>query len=73
MMPLFEDEIKALRAEIQHVSSTQKMLARPALNIMLDLISPSSVVSRAELLRRYLAQIKAADGVIKVMYPVFVV
>ena len=66
-MPLSENEVKAICAEIQRVSSTQKMLVRPTLQYLLDILSSSSVVSPADLLHGYLAHIKAADGVVKVL------
>ena len=50
MMSFSENEIKAMNAEIQHVSSTKKLLARPALPVMLDLINPSFPISPVELL-----------------------
>ena len=70
MMSLSENEIKAMSAEIQHVSSTKKLLARPTLKIMLDLINPSFNISPVELLRQYFARIKAAEGLVKVYYPI---
>jgi len=73
MMSLFESEIKAMHAEIQHVSSTKKLLARPALQAMLDLINPSFGISPVELLRQYLARIKAVEGLVKVFYPIFII
>ncbi|KAL8819880.1 MAG: hypothetical protein Q9191_007638 [Dirinaria sp. TL-2023a] len=66
-MSLSENEIKAMHAEIQHVSSTKKLLARPALQAMLDLINPSFSISPVELLRQYLARIKAAEGSLKIV------
>ena len=72
-MSLSENEIKAMHAEIQHVSSTKKLLARPALQAMLDLINPSFRISPVELLRQYLARIKAAEGSVKVLYPIFII
>ncbi len=73
MMSLSETEIKAMHAEIQQVSSTKKLLARPALQAMLDLINPSFSISPVELLRQYLARIKAAEGLVKVLYPIFII
>lgn len=66
-MPLSDNEVKAICAEIQSMSSTQKMLVRPTLQYLLDLLSSSSVVSPADLLHSYLAHIKAVDGVVKVL------
>ncbi|KAL2056961.1 hypothetical protein ABVK25_002700 [Lepraria finkii] len=66
MMSLSENEIKAMSAEIQHLSSTKELLARPALQVMLDLINPSFSISPVELLREYLARIKAAEGLVKI-------
>ena len=66
MMSLSGNDIKAMHAEIQKVSSTKKLLARPALQAMLDLINPSFTISPLELLRQYLARIKAAEGLVKV-------
>ena len=73
MMSLSENEIKAMSAEIQHVSSTKKLLARPALQVMLDLINPSFSISPVELLRQYLARIKAAEGLVKVFHPILII
>ena len=72
-MSLSENEIKALNAEIQHVSSTEELLARPALQAMLDLINPSFSIAPVEFLRRYLARTKAAECPVKVLYLVFVI
>lgn len=70
-MPLSENEIKAIHTEIQLVSSTKKLLARPALHAMLDLINPSFGISPAEFFRCYLARIMAVDDLVKVIvtYP----
>ena len=73
MTSFFENEIKAMNAEIQHVSSTKKLLARPALQVMLDLINPSFRISPVELLRQYLARIKAAEYIVKVFSPISVI
>ena len=73
MMSLSENEIKAMSAEIQHLSSTKKLLARPALQVMLDLINPSFSTSPVELLREYLARIKAAEGLVKVFHPILII
>ena len=73
MMSLSDNEIKAMQAEIQHVSSTKKLLARPALQAMLDLTNPSFNISPLELLRQYLARIKAAEGLVKVLYSIFII
>lgn len=73
MMPFSENEIRTMHAEIQHVSSSKKLLARPALQVMLDLINPSFSISPVELLRQYLARIKAAEGLVKVFYPIFII
>ena len=67
MMPLSANDLEALHSEIQRVSSTQKMIIKPALHLMLDLLNPSLNVSPAELLRRYLANIQAVDGLAKVL------
>ena len=72
-MSLFENGIEAMHAEIQHVSSTKKLLARPALQAMLDLVNPSFSTSPVEILRQYLARIKAAEGSVKVLYPIFII
>lgn len=73
MMSLSDNEIKAMHAEIQHVSSTKKLLARPALQAMLDLINPSFSISPLELLRQYIARIKAVEGLVKVTYPISII
>lgn len=73
MMPFSDNEIRATHAEIQHVSASKKLLARPALQFMLDLIIRSSSISPLELLRQYLAHIEAAEGLIKVFYPIFII
>jgi hypothetical protein len=70
MMSLSEDEIKAINAEIEHISSTKKMLARPALQFMLNLINPSFSISSVELFRQYLTRIKAAECIVKVFYSI---
>jgi hypothetical protein len=66
MMTFSENEIKAIKAEIKYVSSTKKLLAKPALQVMLDLINPSFSISPVELLRQYLARIKADECLVKV-------
>ena len=68
-----ENEIKALNAEIQHVSPKKKLLARPTLEVILQLIEHSPGISPVEFLRQYLAHLKAAEGLLKVFYPIFVV
>jgi len=73
MMPFSENEIKAMKAEIQHVSSTKKMLARPALQVMLDLIDPLFPISPVDLLRQYLTRIKAAESLVKVFSPISII
>jgi len=73
MMPFSENEIRTMHTEIQHVSSSKKLLARPALQVLLDLINPSFSISPVELLRQYLAHIKAAEGLVKVFYPIFII
>ncbi|KAK3174086.1 hypothetical protein OEA41_001330 [Lepraria neglecta] len=65
-MSFSENEINTMSAEIQHVSSTKELLARPALQVMLDLINPSFNISPVELLRQYLARVKAAEGLVKI-------
>ena len=72
-MSLSENEIKALHAEIQHVSSTKKLLARHTLQVMLDLLDPLFSISPVEFLRRYIACIEAAEGLVKVFYPIFII
>lgn len=67
MMALSENEINDIYTEIQYMSSTQKILVRPALHTMLDLICPSFSVLPAETLRRYLARIKVVNGLVKVL------
>ena len=49
------------------MSTSQKMLVRPTLQCLLDLVSSSFVVSPADVLLGYLAHIKAVDGVVKVL------
>jgi hypothetical protein len=71
MMSLSADEIKAIDAEIQHISSTKKMLARHALLFMLNLIKPSFSILSVELFRQYLSRIKASEGIVKVFYSIF--
>ena len=73
MMLFSENELNAISAEIQHVSSTKKLLARPALQVMLDLINPSFNISPVELLRQYLAHVKAAEGLVKVFHPILII
>lgn len=65
-MPISEEEVNALEAEIQRLSSTKKISVRHTLIRILELIRPSPDVSSAELLYNYLAQIKAGEGVVKV-------
>jgi hypothetical protein len=72
-MSLSDAEIEALTAGVQDVSSTQKLLARPALKSLLNLINTSvniSPVAAAELLRGWLSRIHSAEGLVKVFYPV---
>ena len=70
-----EDEIKAIKAIIRHGSSTEKLLARPALQVMLDLVDlinttdPNSQVL-GELLLQYLARIRA-EPLVKVFSSLF--
>lgn len=66
MMPLSKKETKAIHAEIERISSTEKMLFKPALHVLLDLISSFSGGSHAEILHGYLAHVKVAEGVEKV-------
>lgn len=61
MMPLSANDLEALHSEIQLVSSTQEIVIKLALHLMLDLLSPSLDVSPGELLRRYLANIQAVE------------
>lgn len=51
MMPSFEDEFRTMHTEIQNVSSSKKLQAKSALQVMLDLINPSFSISPVELLR----------------------
>ena len=69
-MSLSMNEIKAINVEIQHVLSTKKLLARPALQFMLDLTNLSFSTSPVELLLQYLARIKAVEGLAKVFHPI---
>lgn len=72
-MPLSANDLEALHSEIQRVSSTQKIIIKPALHLMLDLLNPLLDVSPAELLRRYVANIQAAYGIEKVLSPIFII
>jgi len=72
-MSFSENEIKAMDAEIQHVSSTKKLLARPALQLMLDLTNPSFPISPVELLRQYLARITATECLVKVFSTISII
>ncbi|MCJ1383559.1 hypothetical protein MMC17_006673 [Xylographa soralifera] len=65
-MPLSENEIKAIHTEILHVSSTKKLLARPVLQSMLNLIDPSLGISPVEFLHQYIAHLNAAEGLVKI-------
>ena len=72
-MSLSANEVKAMNVEIESISSKTKLLAGPALQLMLDLIDLPSGISSTELLRQYVARIKAAEGLVKVFYPIFVI
>jgi hypothetical protein len=65
-MQLSDAEIEALTAEIQSVSSKEKLLARPALYAMLSLIRASADSSLIEILRMWLSRIKLSESVVKV-------
>ncbi len=73
MMSLSDNEIRAMHAEIQQVSTTKKLLARPALQAMLDLINPTFSISPLDYLRQYLARVTAAEGLVKVLYSIFII
>jgi hypothetical protein len=66
---LSDAEIEALAAEIQGVSSKDKMLARPTLQALLLLIRTSADASLFEIVRKWLSEIKLAEGVVKVFHP----
>ncbi len=65
-MQLSDAEMEALAAEIQGVSSKEKMLVRPALQALLSLIRTSADASLVEIVRKWLSQIKLAEAVVKV-------
>jgi hypothetical protein len=65
-MQLSDAEMEALAAEIQGVSSKEKMLVRPALQALLFLIRTSADASLVEIVRKWLSQIKLAETVVKV-------
>ncbi len=53
MMPLSANDLEALHSEIQRVSSTQEIVIKLALHLMLDLLNPSLDVSPGEPLREH--------------------
>jgi hypothetical protein len=66
---LSDAEIEALAAEIQGVSSKDKMLVRPTLQALLLLIRTSADASLFETVRKWLSEIKLTKGVVKVFHP----
>jgi hypothetical protein len=66
---LSDAEIEALAAEIQGVSSKEKMLVRPTLQALLLLIRTSANASLLEIVRKWLSEIKLTEGVVKVFHP----
>jgi hypothetical protein len=66
---LSDAEIEFLAAEIQGVSSNDKMLARPNLQALLLLIRTSADASLFEIVRKWLSEIKSTEGVVKVFHP----
>jgi hypothetical protein len=66
---LSDAEIEALAAEIQGVSSKDKMLVRPTLQALLLLIRTSADASLFEIVRKWLSEIKLTEGVVKVFHP----
>jgi hypothetical protein len=67
---LSDAEIEALAAEIQGVSSKDKMLVRPTLQALLLLIRTSADASLFEIVRKWLSEIKLTEGVVKVFHPI---
>ncbi|KAL6715560.1 hypothetical protein ACLMJK_006521 [Lecanora helva] len=65
-MASLEGEITALSNEIQHVPATKKLLARPALNFMLDLIGVPLPASPIQQLRQFLAKVNASEDHLKI-------
>jgi hypothetical protein len=66
---LSDAEIEALAAEIQGVSSKDKMLVRPTLQALLLLIRTSADASLFEIVRKWLSEIKLTEGIVKVFHP----
>jgi hypothetical protein len=62
-------EIEALAAEIQGVSSKERMLIRPTLQALLLHIRTSADASLFEIVRTWLSELKLTKGVVKVFYP----
>ena len=60
------DKIKATNAEIKHVLSTKKLIARPALRITIDLFNSSLSGSPVEIFNQYLARVKSAEYSVEV-------
>lgn len=63
MMPISKKKTKAIYAEIERISSTEKMLVKPALYVLLDFISSFSGGLHAEIFHGYLAYVKGVEKV----------
>lgn len=63
----YRDEVKVITMEISHVGSNKKLLAKPALQLMLELINPNHNISPISILKEYVASIGAAEDVVKVL------
>jgi hypothetical protein len=66
---LSDAKVEALAAEIQGVSSKERMLTRPTLQALLLHIRTSSEASLFEIVRTWLYELKLAKGVVKVFHP----
>jgi len=66
---LSDAEIEALAAEIQGVSSKERMLIRPTLQALLLHIRTSADASLFEIVRTWLSKLKLTEGVVKVFHP----
>jgi hypothetical protein len=65
---LSDAEVEALTAQIEAISSKEKVLAKPILRALLSLINKPVDIS--SLLRQWLSKVKVAESFVKVFHSV---